>query len=243
MILNEIDNAFIGDTQVEYIYLGDTLIYPTVPPTPPTPYVILYTSTDDNIVTPHTTDVFGANIISNTYEDGQGMLVFDKEVTEIGDNAFWGCYTLKTIVIPDTVTTIGSWAFRSCSSLKTIVIPDSVITLRFSAFCDCSSLESVTIGNSVTTIEAAAFSNCTALKSINIPDTVTTIGGFVFNGCSSLSVIYASPRTAPTVEYSTFFDVKTNGILHYPKGSNYSSWLSSSYYYLGYYGWTGVADL
>jgi len=28
--------------------------------------------------------------------------------------------------------------------------------------------------------------------------------------------------------------------LEYPSGSDYSSWLSTDEYYLGYYGWTAV---
>ena len=34
---------------------------------------IWYTSSNGKIVTPNATDVFGANIVSNTYENGKGI--------------------------------------------------------------------------------------------------------------------------------------------------------------------------
>ena len=42
--------------------------------------VITYTSSDGNIVTPHSTTGFGANIVSNTYTNGVGIIVFDGDV-------------------------------------------------------------------------------------------------------------------------------------------------------------------
>jgi hypothetical protein len=33
--------------------------------------------------------------------------------------------------------------------------------------------------------------------------------------------------------------VKDNGTLYYPSGSDYSSWLSTGRYYLGYHKWVG----
>ncbi|MBQ5353100.1 MAG: leucine-rich repeat protein, partial [Alistipes sp.] len=85
------------------------------------PNKIYYTSTDGKIVTPYRTTAFGgANIISNTYENGQGIITFDAPVTTIGSSAFSGCSSLTNITIPDSVTEIGESAFSSCSSLKEV---------------------------------------------------------------------------------------------------------------------------
>jgi hypothetical protein len=40
-----------------------------------------------------------------------------KPVTAIGEDAFSNCYSLKSVVIPNSVTTIGSEAFFGCNSL------------------------------------------------------------------------------------------------------------------------------
>jgi len=37
-------------------------------------------------------------------------------------------------------------------------------------------------------------------------------------------------------------NVKTNGTLHVPSGSDYSAWMSTSDFYLGKYNWTKVED-
>ena len=58
---------------------------------------------------------------------------------------------------------LGSHAFYGCTTLKSIVIPDGVSVIENSAFSGCSSLTSVKLPASVVKIEAEAFSNCTAL--------------------------------------------------------------------------------
>ena len=133
---------------------------------------------------------------------------------------------------------IGNSAFSGCSGLTSITIPDSVTTISDSAFSNCSGLTSITIPNSVTTIGNSAFSNCSGLTSITIPNSVTFIGNYAFINCSSLTSIKCLAPTAPMILYDAFMKVKSNGVLYYPSGSDYSSWMSHDSYYLGYYHWT-----
>lgn len=78
--------------------------------------VLYYTSTDGNIVTPHNPDAFGATIVSNTYEDGRGRIMFDGDVTMIGENAFYSCTTLSSLTIPQSVTSVSSFVY--CNNLE-----------------------------------------------------------------------------------------------------------------------------
>ena len=164
---------------------------------------ILYTSTDGNIVTPYKTDVFGANIISNEYKDGQGIITFDGLVTSIGSSAFHGCSGLTSITIPEGVTSIGSSAFRYCNSLTTITIPEGVTSIEPQTFFQCSSLTSITIPEGVTSIGSTAFRLCSSLPSITIPESVMNIGSAAFSGCFSLTSI-TIPKGVTKIEQQAF---------------------------------------
>ena len=154
-----------------------------------TNYQILYTSTDGNVVTPYKTDAFGANIVSNTYENGQGVITFDGEVTKIGERAFYNCSNLKSITIPDSATLIGQEALRYCKSLTSVNIGDGVVSIKDLVFSECSSLTDVVFGESVAEILGYAFANCSSLSSIVIPNSVTELAGYVFYGCTNLTSI------------------------------------------------------
>ena len=72
---------------------------------------IYYTTTNDKML--FCNDGFGAIIISSTYENGQGTLIFDKSVT--GGGQYSGQESLKSIVLPETVETSGN--FYGCTGL------------------------------------------------------------------------------------------------------------------------------
>ena len=179
---------------------------------------IWYTSTDGAVVEPRNREAFGANIVSNTYENGKGIIKFDGDVTSIGEYAFNELASLTSITIPDSVTSVWESVFWRCEKLEafygkfassdnrclivgnTLVayanasgaifsIPDSVISIGGWAFDSCFSLTGVTIPDSVTKIGDGAFTDCTSLTSISIPDSVTSIGEYAFCWCSSLTSI------------------------------------------------------
>ena len=165
---------------------------------------IWYTSSDGNVVTPYYTNVFGANITSNTYSNGKGVITFDDNVTSIEGYTFYNCDSLTSVNIPDSVTTIGEGAFLDCDSLTSVNIPDSVTMIGDCAFGWCYSLTSVNIPDSVTTIGDDAFIYCSSLTSVNIPDSVTTIGIKAFYCCTSLTSVNI-PDSVTTIGNSAFW--------------------------------------
>ena len=148
--------------------------------------IITYTSSDGNIVTPYDSTAFGANIVSNTYENGVGTITFDGSVTSIGRSAFEVCSSLTSITIPNSVTSIGDDAFHWCS-LTSITIPNSVTSIGDRAFRYCTSLTSITIPNSVMSVGSHAFEDCSSLASIIIPESVTSIGLMAFSACHAIT--------------------------------------------------------
>ena len=166
---------------------------------------------------------------------------FGKLCTSIGDNAFYQCKGLTSVTIGNGVTTIGSNAFISCSSLTSITIGNSVTSIGNGAFFYCSGLTNITIPNSVTSIGNSVFNGCTGLTSVTIGNGVNSIGEYAFNYCTGLTSITSLAVIAPTIQSSTFQNVKTNGTLIVPSGSTgYDVWMGTGDYYLGKYNWTKV---
>ena len=194
-----------GDTNPErYIYTSEDVMYEAVFEELNPNQAIYYTSNDGQVVWPYSSN-FGVNLVYNTYTNGQGMMVFDGDVTSIGDYAFYDCSSLTSITIPNSVTSIGDEAFDGCSSLTSIVIPDSVTSIGDWAFSGCSGLTSITIPNSVTSIGDYAFYNCSGLTSITIPNSVTSIGDWAFYDCSGLTSI-TIPNSVTSIGDYAFYD-------------------------------------
>ena len=193
--------------------------------TNPSPNAIWYTTTDGKAID-NPNAKFGDTIISNTYKDGRGVILFDNDITQIPNGAFSGNKKLSSITMPSSITEIGSYAFSGCSSITSINIPESVTVIDPFAFEGCSgeltvncnipdkisfgafedaTFTKVTIGDNVTIIGDLAFSGCSSITSITIPESVTEIGNYAFSGCSSITCITISEGVTKIGE-GAFYD-------------------------------------
>lgn len=98
---------------------------------------IWYTSSDGEIVTPFITSGFGANIVSNVYENGKGVILFTDDINRIPNMAFINKSNLTNITIPNSVINVDRSAFSGCSNLTNITIPNSVMSIESGAFHSC----------------------------------------------------------------------------------------------------------
>ena len=154
------------------------------------------------------------------------------DVTSIGDQAFYYCRGLISVMIPNSVTSIGSSAFRSCSGLTSVTIPDSVTSIGGAAFEGCSSLTSVHISDIAAWCKLS-FSTGSAnplyyahhlyleeneIKDLVIPNSVTSIGAYAFFGCSGLTSITIPNGVTSIGQYAFdgtgWFNDQPDGILY-----------------------------
>lgn len=198
-------------------------------------------------ITPATLESFGnAHFVSNTFEDGKGVIEFDAEITTIGYEAFIECRKLTGIVLPNSLKTIGNGAFWGCSGLTSIAIPNSVTSIGNGAFGGCGALVSFDgkfatpdkrclvvdgvlvafapaelteydIPANVTEIGSYVFEDCNNLTSIMIPVGVVEIGEGAFDGCN-LTTFYCKPTTPPTLE-EFYIGLSNNVKIYVPRAS------------------------
>ena len=126
-------------------------------------------------------------------------------VVEISDNAFNGCVSIETLIIPDTITSIGAGAFAGCVNIKHITISANAETIGAGAFADSNlittavlpanaigyipkdNLNNVTVTSGI--IAENAFANCTNLNQVKIKSSVTSIKNNAFENCAQLTNI------------------------------------------------------
>ena len=77
-------------------------------------------------------------------------------ITGIGHYAFFGCYNLKEIILPDSLTSIGFCAFNACG-LESIEIPSSVTTIGDWAFRSCIAAKDIYLNNKDIFLEGKPF--------------------------------------------------------------------------------------
>ena len=104
-------------------------------------------------------------------------------VTEICDNAFKKCTSLKTVSFPSKLKKIGNFAFEE-TKLTEVVLPETVTKIGYDAFDSCKSLKTVTIQSNAN-IGDYAFTNCTSLSTVNVL-TNCTFNNAVFYNCTAL---------------------------------------------------------
>jgi hypothetical protein len=149
-------------------------------------------------------------------------------VTSIGGSAFWECFGLTSITIPNSVTSIGDSAFYGCTGLTSIVVENG--NSKYDSRNNCNAIietasntliagcNNSIIPNSVTSIGDFAFYGCSGLTSITIPNSVTSIGNGAFWGCSGLTSI-VSQIVNPFVIYGIDSSIYQNATLYVPKGT------------------------
>lgn len=190
--------------------------------------------------------------------DNYTAIHINSGVTSIEKSAFYYCYKLETVTLPNTLTTIGSAAFERCPSLREIYIPDSVTSIEQRAFRGCDGLVSVRLSNNITNIPSMLFDSCMALQTIELPNNLKTIQNEAFGFCIGLTEIvipasvtsigvgaftecygmvkydFSNHTSIPSIAEDTFNEISSECKIVVPDAL-YSSWIAAT-------NWSTYAD-
>ena len=189
-----------------------------------------------------TEDAF--QLIKRSYKTLKALDISDVTNAEFADEAFKGCYSLESLVLPTSLKKIGYMLAAGCIHLKEFTIPASVTEIGERAFEDCRSLakitfarntqlqrisnwafynchglQSIAIPEGVTEIGDGAFYGCVYLTNISVPASVRSIGDYGFALCSKLKKMLVAADVPPTITAKTFEDVSREIPVYVPMES------------------------
>ena len=169
---------------------------------------IWYWTSSNRVHTPRGS--FDKEIISNTYSDGKGVIVFDGPVTQVGGYTF--CVSdISRVVLPNTVESIGGDAFCG-SSIVSFHTPDRLKSVGNYAF-DCDKLSRF-YGKYASSDEKAlvledgtlvAYAHGAVQADLTIPDGVKSLASYVFDDCSIIETV-TFPSSVENIAYGCFSD-------------------------------------
>jgi len=164
-------------------------------------------------------------------------LIISEGITEIGDYAFTDCYSLETMILPDSLTYIGRQAFLRTAWYEKY--PDGMIYLGKCAYIYKGIILKdtvVTIKDGTISISSEAFywnpytwNNINGLKEVNIPESVKKIGDDAFYYCESLvSFNVAEKNPNYSSADGVLYDKQKEILIHYPAGNSAASFTVSA---------------
>lgn len=124
-------------------------------------------------------------------------------VTSIGDEAFYGCNTVREVILPASVQYIGVSAFRECGQLSSVSMP-GVVNIAHYAFQRCEALTQVTSTGMLESIGDSAFAECYQLYSFEYAHQLRWIGSSAFAGSSLFEFIMSD--NVNSIGQNAFYD-------------------------------------
>lgn len=123
-------------------------------------------------------------------------------VVGIGEYAFYNCYELEGVTIPEGVAAIGEYAFWNCFRLEGVTIPESVTSIGQYAFQWCGGLKSVHISSLTAWCQIKFDYNANPLRQAHelylngervtklvLPEGLKAVGTDAFAGCTGLTEV------------------------------------------------------
>lgn len=150
------------------------------------------------------------------HKDSIRSVVLDNKITHIGDYAFDGCTSIKSVrytgytgnagvALPESVTTIGVHAFSDTGVTGTLKLPEHLTEIDSSAFYHCRKLNGeLKLPDTVKEIGGFAFNSCGFTGKLELPAILENIGNDAFESCSGLTGKLTFPSKMNEIKSSIF---------------------------------------
>lgn len=150
------------------------------------------------------------------HKDSIRSVVLDNKITHIGDYAFDGCTSIKSVryteytgnagvALPESVTTIGVHAFSDTGVTGTLKLPEHLTEIDSSAFYHCRKLNGeLKLPDTVKEIGGFAFHSCGFTGKLELPTSLENIGNDAFEFCSGLTGKLTFPSKMNEIDFSIF---------------------------------------
>ena len=152
------------------------------------------------------------------HKDSIRSVVLDNKITHIGDYAFDGCTSIKSVrytgytgnagvALPESVTTIGVHAFSDTGVTGTLKLPEHLTEIDSSAFYHCGKLNGeLKLPDTVKEIGGFAFNSCGFTGKLELPASLEKIGNDAFESCSGLTGKLTFPSKMNEIDFSIFHE-------------------------------------
>jgi len=117
---------------------------------------------------------------------------FPSTLKHVGKNAFYGCSSLKKIVLNEGLKKVDDFVFEKCVSLESINFPSTIRYIGANAFdhsdpfYNRSDLKEVVFNDGLLRIGDEAFKGCKSLTQVVVPSSVNYLGERAFYECEKL---------------------------------------------------------
>ena len=152
------------------------------------------------------------------HKDSIRSVVLDNKITHIGDYAFDGCTSIKSVrytgytgnagvALPESVTTIGVHAFSDTGVTGTLKLPEHLTEIDSLAFYHCRKLNGeLKLPDTVKEIGGFAFNRCGFTGKLELPTSLENIGNDAFESCSGLTGKLTFPSKMNEIDFSIFHE-------------------------------------
>lgn len=94
--------------------------------------------------------------------------------------AFFKNESLVTVKLPESITEVGEDIFGDCKTLRGVKLPEGVSRINKEAFYGCSILETINFPAKLTSVGDNAFSLCSKMELDNLPSSLLHVGQSAF---------------------------------------------------------------